>query len=95
MEFSDGSYDELTANQIGEDMFSQIDDELHHFQILSKITNHKSDGNKIAISDGFIQSNNGNNLPMYTTAVWKLQVGWKGGSTPGVPMKGIKASNMI
>ena len=64
VEFYDGSYHELTDNQTAEDMFSQIDDECHHFHILSKITNHKSDGNKIAISDGFIKSKNGNNVPM-------------------------------
>ena len=72
MEFSDGSYNELTANQIAEAMFSQIDDEGHHFQLLSEITDHKSDGNAIPISDGFIKSRSGNGVPKKTTAGWKL-----------------------
>ena len=51
MEFSVGSYHELTANQISEAMFSHIYAEGHNFQILIKITDPKSDGNEISISD--------------------------------------------
>ena len=81
MEFSDGSYHELYANQIVEAMFSQIDSEGHHFQLLRKVTDYKSDGNAILISDGFIKSINGKNVPKNTTAGCKLQVEWKYGST--------------
>ena len=55
-------------------MFSHIYAEGHHFHILSKITDHKSDGNAISISDGYIKSRNGKNVPTKTTAGWKLQV---------------------
>ena len=95
MEFYGGSYYELTFNQIPGDMFSQIDDKGNHFQLLSKITYHKSDGNTISISDGFTKSINGNNVPNNTTAGWKLQVEWNDGSIVWVPLKYIKASNWI
>ena len=39
-------------------MLSQIDDKGHHFQLLSNITDHKSDGNEIYTSDGFTESRN-------------------------------------
>mmetsp|Transcript_15996 Transcript_15996/g.23839 ORF Transcript_15996/g.23839 Transcript_15996/m.23839 type:complete len:1130 (+) Transcript_15996:7540-10929(+) len=95
VEFSDGSYNELTANQIAEAMFSQIDDEGHHHQLLSEISDHKSDGNAIAISDGFIKSRSGNDVPKKTTAGWKMQVEWKDGSTSWVPLKDLKVSNPL
>ena len=62
-------------------MFSQIGDKVHNFQLLSKITDHKSDRTVIYISDGFIKSINENNVPNKTTSVWKLQVKWKDRST--------------
>ena len=74
MELSDGSYHELTANQIAGSMLSQIDDKSHHLQLLIKINDHKSDGNKISIIDGLFKSRNVNNVLNKTTAGWKLQV---------------------
>ena len=62
---------------------------------MSNITDNNSDGNEISISDGFIKSRNGNNLPNKTTNGWKLQVEWKDGSTSWVPLKDLKASNLI
>ena len=60
-----------------------------------KINKHKSDGNTISISDGFIKSTNGNNVTKKITDVWKLQVEWKDIATSWVPLKDIKASNPI
>ena len=41
VEFGDGTTKELTANIIAESMFSQIDDEGHHFQLLKEISEHR------------------------------------------------------
>ena len=95
VEFSDGAYHDLTANQIAEAMYSQIDNEGHHFQLLREITDHKSDGNAIAISDGFIRSKNGNEVPKKTTAGWKLMVEWKDGSSQWIQLKDLKVSNPL
>ena len=76
-------------------MFSHIDGEGHNFQILSNITDHKSDGNEISISDRFIKSINGNNLTNNNTAICKLQVDWKYGSAYLVPLKYSKTSNPL
>ena len=47
VELYDGSYHELTTKQTAEAMFSQIDTEGCHFQLLSKITDYNSNGNAI------------------------------------------------
>ena len=76
-------------------MFSHIDDEGHHFQLLSEISDHNSYGNTILVSDGLFKSINGNNLPKKNTDGWKIQVGWKGISTSWVPLKDLKGSNPL
>ena len=63
MKFYDGSYHELTANQMVKAMFLNIDAEGHQLQLLIEIADHKSDGNAISISDGFIKLRNGKNVP--------------------------------
>ena len=92
MELFDGSYNKLTDKKITVVMLSHIDDEDNHFQILSEITDHKSDGNDISISDGFINSINGKNVPKKTTDVWKLQLKRKDGSSYWVTQRYLKAS---
>ena len=76
-------------------MFSQIDDEGHHFQILTKITDHNSDDNVISISYILINLINSNNLPKKTTAGWELQMEWKYRSTSWVTLKYLKASSLL
>ena len=76
-------------------MFSHIDDKVNHFQLLIKITDHKSYDNTISISDGFTNSRNGINVPNKTMAVWKLQVEWRDESILWVPLKYLKASSQI
>ena len=75
-------------------MLSQIDDKGDLFQLFRKITYHKSDGNKISISDGFIKSRNGNNVPNKTMDGCKLQVDRKDGSIFWVPLKYLKATEI-
>ena len=41
VEMSDGSSQELTANIIAESMFTQVDSEGHHYQLLQEITRHR------------------------------------------------------
>ena len=62
---------------------------------MGKITEYNYYGNTISISDGFIKSRNGNNLPNKTMSGWKLQVECKDGSIFWVPLKYLKASNWI
>jgi hypothetical protein len=63
VEFPDGTIDQLTANVIAENLFSQLDSEGKQCQLLSEIIEHKSDASAIPASDGFLKSRSGNLHP--------------------------------
>ena len=92
---SDSSTQELTANIIAESMFTQVDLEGHHYQLLDEISDHRKDNSAIPISDGSYTSRNGNQVPTMTTRGWKLLVEWKDGSSTWVPLKSLKVSNPV
>ena len=76
-------------------MFSHIDSNGHHFQLFSKITDHRYDGNTINISDGFTKLIYGNNVPKKNMFGWKIQVGCKDLSKLWIPLKDLKSSNTL
>ena len=92
---SDGSSQELTANIIAESMFTQVDSEGHHYQLLQEITDHMKYKSSIPISDGIIRLCNGNMVPKKATRGWDLLVEWKDGSSSWIPLKNLKASNPV
>ena len=95
VEMADGHIQELTANIIAESMYSQIDPEGHHYQLLSEITEHEKDNSAIPISEGTYTTRSGNVVPKKTTRGWKLRVEWKDGSSSWVALKDLKNSNPI
>ena len=92
---SDGSSQELTADIIDESLFTQVDSEGHHYQLLQEITKHRKDKSSIPISDGMISLGNGNMVPKKTTQGWYLLVEWKDGSSSWIPLKDLKAYNPV
>ena len=48
-------------------MFTQVDSEGHHYQLLQEITDHSKDQSEINISDGMICLQNGNMVSNKTT----------------------------
>jgi hypothetical protein len=65
--FEDGSSDTFTVNVIVEYMYSQIDDEGHHFTIMDEIIDHESDDSAVKKDDGFVESPNSNRTHQLTT----------------------------
>ena len=59
VEYPDGTTEQLAANIIAENMLSQADSEIHHYQVLTEVTDHKKDDIAIAKVDGFINSSSG------------------------------------
>ena len=53
VEFTDGSCENYFANLIAECMYAQIDAEGNQYQLLSEITDHKSDKSAILVEDGY------------------------------------------
>ena len=95
LEMSDGSSKELTANIIAESIFTQVDSEVHHYQLLQEIPDYRKYLSSILISDGMIFPRNGNMVPKKTTQVWDLLVECKYGSSSWIPLKDLKASNSV
>ncbi len=95
IEFNDGSTKEVTANLIAESMFSQVDSEGHHFQLLSEISEHKRLDTAIRKKDGYIRRPGRPPIPRKTTVGWEFLVSWKDGSSSWVPLKDLKVSNPV
>ena len=79
VEFTDGSSENFFGNVIAECMYAQIDAEGNQYQLLSEITDHKSDKSAILVKDGYTISQNENRVPKATTRGWLLLVSWKDG----------------
>ena len=82
-------------NIIAEDIMSQVDSEVCHYQVLTEVNDHKKDDSAIAKVDGFINSSSGNQHRKRTTRGWKILVEWKDGSIDWVPLKDLKQSNPV
>ena len=95
IEFTDGSHEKYTSNIIAENIFAQVDDEGHQFQIIDKITDHHKDNSAVPISDSMIQNANGMAKPKKTTRGWELLMQFKDGSMDWVKLKDLKALNLI
>ena len=72
VEYNDGTTDQLEANVIAKNMLSQVDSEGHHYQVLTKVTDHKRDDIAKDNVDGFIKSISGNLHRKRKTHRWKL-----------------------
>ena len=76
-------------------MFTQVDSEDRHYQLLQEITDHRKDRSKIPISDGMFCLYHGNMVPNKTMRGWDLLVEWKYGSYSWIPLTYLKASNPV
>jgi hypothetical protein len=92
VEFTDGTTENYFANFIAECMYAHFDSEGNQYQLLSEITDHRSDNSAVQIADGFVFSRNGNRIRKPTTRGWSLLVPWKDGSSDWFPLKDFKDS---
>ena len=76
-------------------MYAQVNHEGNEYLLLSEITDHKSDGSTIQITDSMTQSANGQEKPKVTTRGWHLLVQWKDSMVSWEKLANIKASNPI
>jgi hypothetical protein len=90
-----GTVDQLAANVIARNLFSQIDENDRQFQILNVIIEHQKDDSAISIDNGYVTSRSGNRHPKKMTHGLKLLVEWKDGSVSWIPLKDLKASNPV
>ena len=79
VEFSDGEVQEYSANVIAENMYTQVDTEGFHHNLLEVILDYKKESNAVEKDDMYITTKKGTKCMRKTTAGWKLLVQWKMG----------------
>ena len=95
IDYDNGIQQELTANQIAENLYSQVDSEGRRQLIVKEIIDHKKSSDAIDRSDGFIQTSGGQLRPKITTKGWKLKVQWQDGTASWLPLSELKHSNPV
>ena len=90
MKYPDGETQELEYNVIAENMMSQVDLEVYHYQLITEISNHKFYNSAIKRCNGFIRSKTVNLHLKITTRGCKLEVEFKDGSADWVLLKDLK-----
>ena len=96
VEFPDGSTDTFSVNIIAENLFSQVDNEGHAYQIMKEVVDHrKNERTAVSKDDGMVRTRSGTLRPRITTSGWELLVEWMDGSTSWIPLKDLKHSNPL
>lgn len=77
-------------------MFSNFDQEGHHYQLIKKISEHRKSKEALGIKDVFYQQGtDGPKVPRKTTIGWEFLVSWKDGSANWIKLKDLKQSNPV
>ena len=93
--FPDGSYEQYAANQIAENIYSQVDEEGRRYLMLADIIDHRTTNEALSNDDAYITSENGNRSRIKTTKGWEFLVQWRDGTESWHPLKDLKASNPV
>ena len=80
---------------IAENVYAQVDDEGHQYQILDKIIDHRKDKTAVPISEGMIHGPNGELKPKIMTCGHHFLATFKDCSMDWVKLKDLKESNLI
>ena len=70
--FNNGQTEYLIEHFIAENMLSQVDSELHHYQVIKEISNQSAYGSALMRSNGFRKNHGVNIHAKKTTRGWKL-----------------------
>jgi hypothetical protein len=90
--FPDGHIEEYAANIIAENIYSQVDGEVHQFIMLKEIIDYKKDDTAVHIYDKWIQHGS-NKTFRKTTQGWQLCILWHDGTTSWEHLHNLKESN--
>ena len=92
VEYLDGEWTSLAANNIAKNLFAQIDDEDNRQVLMDEIIGHRSDKHAVKQQDTFITTKMGTKRCRETTKGWELLIWWKDGGTDWIALKDIKES---
>jgi hypothetical protein len=80
----------MSANNIAQNLFAQVDEEGNRHVLFDEIIDHRTDGSEVKQQDAFIVNKKGNKRRVETTKGWELLIRWKDGSTTWVALKDLK-----
>ena len=89
--FPDGAIQQYSANIIAENLYSQVDEEGHRYQLLEGIIMHRKHSQAVSKEDAYDKSGK----RRFTTKGWDVCVEWKDGTTTWLPLKDVKNSYPI
>ena len=88
--FRDVSVHQYAAKTIAKNIYSQVDEDGHQYQLIDHISKHKSDGRELPKSEALPVSRNGNIARTQTTKGLYLDVQWRDGTNSWVPLQEMK-----
>ena len=95
VQYMDGYKTAMTANNIAENLFSQIDAEGRRYILLDEIVDIRNDGSQLKEENAFVVSANGVKRRIETTRGWEVCLKWKDGTTTWNKLKDVKDSYPI
>ena len=95
VEFSDGAVKQYATDIITENMYIQVDSDVHSALILDVIVDYSKDDTSVAISEKYVTTRPGTRRLLHTTEGWHLLVQWKYGSEKLVSLKLLKEHNPV
>lgn len=90
VEYLDRYKASLSANEIDQNLFAQVDEDGKWYVLYDQIIDHRKDDRALKKADGFIQTNSGGRRKKETTIGWELLVQWKDGSSTWEKLKDMK-----
>ena len=93
--FDDGAEQAYAANLIAENLYSQVDQEGHHFTLMKEIIDHEVSESALPRDQSQVRGPSGRLRPKRTTKGWKMLVEWKDGTTTWAFLKDLKESNPV
>ena len=89
----DGTYQDITANTIIENIYDNSDQQGYQSGYLEDIVGHRKTEDAIPVEEGFVVTKNGQHKPKITTKGWELCVRWRDQTTSWVSLASLKESN--
>ena len=94
VKLADGSVEDVYANTIAENLFSQIDSEGRQYYLLREIVDHRKDDTALSEEQSWIKHGS-NPVRRKTTKGWQLLVEWAEGTSDWIPLKDLKETHPI
>jgi len=94
--FPDGSVQAYGANIIAENLYSQVDEDGHRYQLLEMIVDrHTTNGHAVDKEDEYAATKSGQRRQRQMMIGWEFLIQWKDGTESWCTLKELKESFLI